>query len=68
MQIKDLSLCRKTEWVDGRLLLAKQSYNRVLNKTKFSIVQLNRLAMEIIQEGNKFMKVYSQTRCDLVAL
>ena len=60
--------------IDERLILAQQFYNRLLEKsidaykngkTKVSMAQFNRFVKEIIQEDQRFMKLYSQTRCEI---
>ena len=60
--------------IDERLILAQQFYNKILEKsiasyqngkTKVSMAQFNRFVKEIIQEDNKYMKLYSQTRCEI---
>ena len=60
--------------IDERLILAQQLYNRLLEKsidaykngkTKVSMAQFNRFVKEIIQEDQRFMKLYSQTRCEI---
>ena len=64
---------RQTE-IDERLILAQQFYNKILEKsiasyqngkTKVSMAQFNRFVREIIQEDKKYMKLYSQTRCEI---
>ena len=60
--------------IDERLVLAQQFYNKILEKsiapyrngkTKVSMAQFNRFAKEIIQEDKKYLKLYSQTRCEI---
>ena len=60
--------------IDERLVLAQQFYNKILEKsitsykngkTKASMAQFNRFAREIIQEDKKYLKLYSQTRCEI---
>ncbi|MCL4364832.1 helix-turn-helix domain-containing protein, partial [Candidatus Marsarchaeota archaeon] len=60
--------------IDERLILAQQFYNKILEKsiasyqngkTKVSIAQFNRFVKEIIQEDKKYLKLYSQTRCEI---
>ncbi|MCL5428129.1 MAG: helix-turn-helix domain-containing protein, partial [Candidatus Marsarchaeota archaeon] len=63
------------QWeIDERLVLAQQFYNKVLGKsiasyrngkTKVSMSQFNRFVKEIIQEDKKYLKLYSQTRCEI---
>ncbi|MEM4150402.1 MAG: helix-turn-helix domain-containing protein [Conexivisphaerales archaeon] len=64
----------KQERIDELLILAQQFYNKLLEKsiesykskkTKISMAQLNRFAKEIIQEDGKYLKLYSQTRCEI---
>ncbi len=60
--------------IDERLILAQQFYNKILEKSiesykngkrKVSMVQFNRFVKEIIQEDKKYLKLYSQTRCEI---
>ena len=60
--------------IDERLILAQQFYNKILEKstasyqkgkTKVSMAQFNRFVKEIIQEDKKYLKLYSQTRCEI---
>ncbi len=60
--------------IDERLVLAQQFYNKILEnsiasyrngKTKVSMAQFNRFVKEIIQEDKKYLKLYSQTRCEI---
>ena len=60
--------------IDERLILAQQFYNKILEKsiasyqngkTKISMAQFNRFVKEIIQEDKKYLKLYSQTRCEI---
>ena len=60
--------------IDERLVLAQQLYNKILEKsiaayqnvnTKVSMAQVNRFVKEIIQEDKKYLKLYSQTRCEI---
>ena len=60
--------------IDERLVLAQQLYNKILEKsiaayqnvnTKVSMAQFNRFVKEIIQEDKKYLKLYSQTRCEI---
>ncbi|ASI13917.1 IS200/IS605 family transposase OrfB [Candidatus Mancarchaeum acidiphilum] len=60
--------------IDERLILAQQFYNRILEKSiasyqngkrKVSMAQFNRFIKEIIQEDKKYLKLYSQTRCEI---
>ena len=60
--------------IDERLVLAQQFYNKILEKsiasykngkTKISMAQFNRFVKEIIQEDKKYLKLYSQTRCEI---
>ncbi|MCW6159983.1 MAG: transposase [Candidatus Micrarchaeales archaeon] len=64
----------RQEEIDERLILAQQFYNRILEKsiasyqnrkTKVSMAQFNRFVKEIIQEDKKYLKLYSQTRCEI---
>ena len=64
----------RQEEIDERLILAQQFYNRILEKsiasyrngkTKVSMTQFNRFVKEIIQEDKKYLKIYSQTRCEI---
>ncbi len=64
----------RQEEIDERLVLAQQFYNKILEKsiasyqngkTKVSMAQFNRFVKEIIQEDKKFLKLYSQTRCEI---
>ena len=64
----------RQEEIDERLVLAQQFYNKILEKsitsykngnTKVSMAQFNRFAKEIIQEDKKYLKLYSQTRCEI---
>ena len=60
--------------IDERLILAQQFYNKILEKsiasykngkTKVSMAQFNRFVKEIIQEDKRYLKLYSQTRCEI---
>ena len=60
--------------IDERLILAQQFYNRILEKsvasyqngkTKVSMAQFNRFVKEIIKDDKKYLKLYSQTRCEI---
>ena len=60
--------------IDERLVIAQQFYNKILEKsiasyqngkTKVSMAQFNSLVKEIIQEDKKYLKLYSQTRCEI---
>ncbi|MCL5413029.1 MAG: transposase, partial [Candidatus Marsarchaeota archaeon] len=60
--------------IDERLVLAQQFYNRILEKSiasyrngkaKVSMAQFNKFVKEIIQEDKKYLKLYSQTRCEI---
>ena len=64
----------RQEEIDERLILAQQFYNKILEKsigsykngkTKISMAQFNRFVKEIIQEDKKYLKLYSQTRCEI---
>ena len=64
----------RQEEIDERLILAQQFYNKILEKsiasyqngkTKVSMSQFNRFVKEIIQEDKKYLKLYSQTRCEI---
>ena len=64
----------RQEEIDERLILAQQFYNMLLEKsiksykngkTKVSMAQFNRFVKEIIQEDKKYLKLYSQTRCEI---
>ena len=65
---------KRQEEIDERLILAQQFYNKILEKsiesyknekTKVSMAQFNRLVKEIIQDDKKYLKLYSQTRCEI---
>ncbi len=65
---------KRQEEIDERLILAQQFYNKILEKsiasyrngnTKVSISLFNKFAKEIINEDKKFLKLYSQTRCEI---
>ncbi len=60
--------------IDERLILAQQFYNKILEKsiasyrngkTKASMAQFNKFVREIIQEDKRYLKLYSQTRCEI---
>jgi putative transposase len=60
--------------IDERLILAQQFYNKILEKsiasyrngkTKVSMAQFNRFVKEIIQEDKRYLKLYSQTKCEI---
>ncbi|ASI13671.1 IS200/IS605 family transposase OrfB [Candidatus Mancarchaeum acidiphilum] len=60
--------------IDERLILAQQFYNKILEKSiesykngkaKASMAQFNRFVKEIIQDDKKYLKLYSQTRCEI---
>ena len=64
----------RQEEIDGRLVLAQQFYNMLIEKAigsyksgkaKVSMARSNRFVKEIIQEGKKYPKLYSQTRCEM---
>ena len=64
----------RREEINERLILAQQFYNKILEKsiasyrngkTKVSMAQFNRFVKEIIQEDKKYLKLYSQTRCEI---
>ena len=64
----------RQEEIDERLILAQQFYNKILEKSiasyqngkaKVSMSQFNRFVKEIIQEDKKYLKLYSQTRCEI---
>ena len=64
----------RQEEIDERLILAQQFYNKILEKsiesyknekTKVSMAQFNRFVKEIIQDDKKYLKLYSQTRCEI---
>ena len=64
----------RQEEIDERLILAQQFYNKLLEKSiqsykngnyKVSMAQFNRSVKEIISEDKKFLKLYSQTRCEI---
>ncbi len=64
---------KRQEEIDERLVLAQQFYNKILEKsitayedvkTKVSMAQFNKFVKEIIQEDKKYLKLYSQTRCE----
>ena len=64
----------RQEEIDERLILAQQFYNKILEKsiasyrngkTKVSMAQFNRFVKEIIQEDKRYLKLYSQTRCEI---
>ena len=64
----------RQEEIDERLVLAQQFYSTVLEKSiasyqnkkgKVSMAQFNRFVKEIISEDKKFLKLYSQTRCEI---
>ena len=64
----------RQEEIDERLVLAQQFYNKILGKaiasyqnrkTNISMAQFNRFVKEIIQEDNKYPKLYSQARCEI---
>ena len=65
---------KRQKEIDERLALAQQFYNKLLEKSiqayksgngKISMAQLNRFVKEIIQEDKKYLKLYSQTRCEI---
>ncbi|MDE1861184.1 MAG: transposase [Candidatus Micrarchaeota archaeon] len=64
----------RQEEIDERLILAQQFYNKLLEKSiqsykngnhKVSMAQFNRFVKEIVAEDKKFLKLYSQTRCEI---
>ena len=64
----------RQEEIDERLILAQQFYNKLPEKSiqsykdgnhKVSMAQFNRFVKEIIQGDKKFLKLYSQTRCEI---
>ena len=65
---------KRQKEIDERLILAQQFYNKILEKsiasyrngkTKASMAQFNKFVREIIQEDKKYLKLYSQTRCEI---
>ena len=64
----------RQEEIDERIILAQKFYNKILEKsiesykkgkTRISMSQFNRFVKEIIQEDKKYLKLYSQTRCEI---
>ncbi|MDE1860439.1 MAG: transposase [Candidatus Micrarchaeota archaeon] len=64
----------RREEIDERLILAQRFYNKLLEKSiqsykndnhKVSMAQFNRFVKETIAEDKKFLKLYSQTRCEI---
>ena len=64
----------RQEEIDERLILAQQFYNKILEKstesykngkTKVSMAQFNKFVKEIIHGDKKYLKLYSQTRCEI---
>ncbi len=64
---------RRQEGIDNQLLLAKEFYNLLLEKSissyrkengKLSMGSLNKFAKEIEKE-KKYLKLYSQARCEI---
>ena len=64
----------RQEEIDERLILAQQFYNKILEKSiasyqngkiKISMAQFNKFVKEIIQGDKKYLKLYSQTRCEI---
>ncbi len=64
----------RQEGIDERLILAQQFYNKLLEKSiqsykdgnhKVSMAQFNRLVKETIVEDKEYLKLYSQTRCEI---
>ncbi len=60
--------------IDERLILAQQFYNKILEnsiesykngKTKVSMAQFNRFVKEAIKDDKKYLRLYSQTRCEI---
>jgi putative transposase len=60
--------------INERLLLAKEFYNLLLENSiksykngnnKISMAILNRFAREIVAKDKKYLKLYSQTRCEI---
>ena len=60
--------------IDERLIIAQQFYNKILEKsiesykngkTKVSMAQFNRFVKEAIQDDKRYLKLYSQTRCEI---
>ncbi len=65
---------KRQKEIDERLILAQQFYNKILEKsiasyrngkTKPTMAQFNKFAREIIQEDKRYLKLYSQTRCEI---
>ena len=65
---------KRQKEIDERLILAQQFYNKILEKsiasyrngkTKASMAQFNKFVREIIQEDKRYLKLYSQTRCEI---
>ncbi len=65
---------KRQKEIDERLILAQQFYNKILEKsiasykkgeTKISMAQFNRFVKEIIKEDKGYLKLYSQTRCEI---
>ena len=64
----------RREEIDERLILAQQFYNKLLEKAiqsykngnhKASMAQFNKFVKGIAAEDKKFLKLYSQTRCEI---
>jgi putative transposase len=60
--------------IDERLVLAQKFYNKILEKSitshqngraNISMAQFNRFVKEIIKENKEYLKLYSQTRCEI---
>lgn len=65
---------KRQKEIDEKLLLAQQFYNKLLeksisphnqSKTKISMAQFNKFKQEIITENKDFLKLYSQTLCEI---
>ena len=65
---------KRQKEIDERLILAQQFYNKILEKsiasyrngkTKPTMAQFNKFVGEIIQEDKRYLKLYSQTRCEI---
>ena len=65
---------KRQKEIDERLILAQQFYNKILEKSissykdkkaKISMAQFNKFVKGIIEEDSNYLKLYSQTRCEI---
>ncbi len=67
---------KKQKEINNMLVLAQRLYNKLLEKSiqsykngnsKISMSKLNKFKKEAIEENKDFLKLYSQTRIDIIS-